>query len=155
LRNPLAPICNATEVLMRQLPESSDALAGVAVIRRQAAQLTHLVDDLLDVARVTQGRIELKRGTVEISAAISQALESVESLRGEKQQLIGVALNAEPLYVRADFARLVQCVSNLLTNAVKYTDPGGHIRVESRSEGPTALIEVSDSGVGIAPELLP
>ncbi len=154
LRNPLAPICNAAEVLARRLAASPEAQAGVAVIRRQAAQLTRLVDDLLDVARVTQGRIELKRATVEVASAVAQGLESVESLLQEKRQQIGVTASAEPLYVRADFARLVQCMGNLLTNAIKYTDPGGRIRLEIRAEGKSAVIEVSDSGVGIAPEQL-
>lgn len=155
LRNPLAPICNAAEVLRRQVSAVPEAQAGVDVIKRQATQLTRLVDDLLDVARVTRGRIDLQRSTLEIDHVVSQALESVESLLREKQHHISVSSSDGPLYVQGDFARLVQCVSNLLTNAVKYTDPGGEIRVQTRAEGGSVCIGVSDNGAGIAPELLP
>src|SRR6185312_240705 len=132
LRNPLAPICNAAEVLTRQLTDSSDAHGAVDVIKRQAAQLTRLVDDLLDVARVTRGRIELQRSTLEIDRVVSQALETVEPLLREKQHRISTSSSDGPLYVQGDLARLVQCVSNLLTNAVKYTNPGGDIQVQTR-----------------------
>ena len=155
LRNPLAPICNAAEVLARQLKEHPEAHAGVDVVKRQAAQLTRLVDDLLDVARVTRGRIDLQRRTLEIDCVVSQALESVESLVQEKQHQLSVTSADTPLYVQGDFARLVQCVSNLLTNAVKYTHEGGQIRVETRGEDDSVCIVVADNGAGVAPELLP
>ena len=155
LRNPLAPICNAAEVLTRQLTDFPDAHAAVDVIKRQAAQLTRLVDDLLDVARVTRGRIELQRSTLEIDRVVSQALETVEPLLQEKQHRISASSSDGPLYVQGDFARLVQCVSNLLTNAVKYTHPGGDIRVQTHAQGDSVRIAVTDNGAGIARELLP
>jgi len=155
LRNPLAPICNAAEVLTRQLTDFPDAHAAVDVIKRQAAQLTRLVDDLLDVARVTRGRIDLQRCTLQIDRVVSQALETVEPLLREKQHRVSVSSSDEPLYVRGDFARLVQCVSNLLTNAVKYTHPGGDIRVQTQAPGDSVYIAVTDNGAGIARELLP
>lgn len=155
LRNPLAPICNAAEVLARQLIDLPDAHSGVDVIKRQSAQLTRLVDDLLDVARVTRGRIDLQRRILEIDQVVSQALETVEPLLREKQHHIGVSSSDRPLYVQGDFARLVQCVSNLLTNAVKYTNAGGDIRVQTRVQGDSVCIAVTDNGAGIARELLP
>jgi PAS domain S-box-containing protein len=155
LRNPLAPICNAAEVLRRQLADFPAAQAGVDVIKRQSAQLTRLVDDLLDVARVTRGRIDLQRQTLKLDQVVSQALETVEPLLREKQHHIAVSSADGPLYVQGDFARLVQCVSNLLTNAVKYTHEGGDIRVQTRAQGQSACIAVSDNGAGIARELLP
>ncbi len=155
LRNPLAPICNAAEVLARQLTDFPDAHSGVDVIKRQSAQLTRLVDDLLDVARVTRGRIDLQRHTLAIDQLVSQALETVEPLRHAKQHRISVSASDGPLYVQGDFARLVQCVSNLLTNAVKYTRVGGDIRVQTHAQGGSVCIAVSDNGAGIARELLP
>jgi len=155
LRNPLAPISNAAEVLNRQLRDFPDAQTGVDVIKRQVAQLTRLVDDLLDVARVTRGRIDLQRRTLEIARVVSQALETVEPLLREKQHHISVSQPSGTLYVQGDFARLVQCVSNLLTNAVKYTNAGGEIRVETRALEDSVCIAVTDNGAGIAHELLP
>jgi PAS domain S-box-containing protein len=155
LRNPLAPICNAAEVLTRQLTDFPNAHAAVDVIKRQAAQLTRLVDDLLDVARVTRGRIELQRSTLEIDRVVSQALETVEPLLREKQHRISASSSDGPLYVQGDLARLVQCVSNLLTNAVKFTNPGGDIQVQTRLRGDSVCVAVTDNGAGIARELLP
>jgi signal transduction histidine kinase/DNA-binding response OmpR family regulator len=154
LRNPLAPISTASEVLSRKLTNNRDAHL-VGVVRRQAAQLARLVDDLLDVARITQGRIELRRGPIEIGAVIAQAVESVGPLMNDKQHELAVVSSYEALYVNGDLARLVQCVVNVLTNAAKYTDAGGRIRVQTRAEGPSAVIEVADTGAGISPELLP
>ncbi len=154
LRNPLAPISTASELLSRKL--SNDPNAHVArVIKRQAAQLARLVDDLLDVARITQGRIELRREPLEIGTVIAQALESVGPLMNEKHHELAVVSSYEALYVNGDPTRLVQCVVNVLTNAAKYTDAGGKIRVQTRAEGASAVIEVSDTGAGMSPELLP
>jgi CheY-like chemotaxis protein len=155
LRNPLSPISTASELLARTLTDESHARTAVDMIKRQAAQLTRLVDDLLDVGRITQGRITLKRAPVDLASVVAQAVETAEPELRRKQHRVSVVGGYEPLYVNGDFARLVQCVVNLLTNAIKYTDSHGHIRVETRAEGSGALIEVSDTGVGIAPELLP
>ncbi|HEY2592148.1 MAG TPA: ATP-binding protein, partial [Steroidobacteraceae bacterium] len=156
LRNPLAPIGNASELLSCILEDDARAQTAVGMIKRQVTQLTRLVDDLLDVSRITQGRIRLKNGPVDIAAVITQAVETVESqLRERRHKLSTIASSYEPLFVMGDFARLVQCVGNLLTNAVKYTEPGGEISVRSRGDEANVLIEVSDTGIGIAPELLP
>jgi signal transduction histidine kinase/ActR/RegA family two-component response regulator len=155
LRNPLAPIRTASELLARMLPPDPRTTASVDIIKRQVTHLTRLVDDLLDVSRITQGRIQLQRQPLELSSIISQAMESVEPLLRDKRHKVIVASSFQPLHVNGDSARLVQCVANLLTNAAKYTDPSGEVRVELRSEQSSAVITVTDNGVGIAKELLP
>jgi signal transduction histidine kinase/DNA-binding response OmpR family regulator len=155
LRNPLSPISTASELLSRTLSEQEQAHVAIDMIKRQAAQLTRLVDDLLDVGRITQGRIELQRQPLDLATVIAQALETVEPQLRQRQHEVCVVGRYERLYVNGDFARLVQCVVNLLTNAAKYTQPRGRIRVETRPEDSNVVIEVSDTGAGISSELLP
>ncbi|MDB6063283.1 MAG: Multi-sensor hybrid histidine kinase [Verrucomicrobiaceae bacterium] len=156
LRNPLAPIRNASELLTRLVPADSTAQPAIGMIKRQISQMTRWVDDLLDVSRITQGRIELKLANVDVAQVITQAMETVEPLLLDKQQKVALTSSyQQPLRVHGDFARLVQCVVNLLTNAIKYTDAGGEIGIHTRAEAGTATIEVADNGVGITPELLP
>lgn len=155
LRNPLAPIRNAGELLARVLPESSQAQTIAAMIKRQSTHLSRMVDDLLDVARITQGRIELQQEPVNLTLVISQALESVEPLMRSQHHKVFVAVGYGAVYVRGDHARLVQCLANILTNAGKYTDPGGEIRVEMHIASGEAVISITDNGVGIPGELLP
>jgi PAS domain S-box-containing protein len=155
LRNPLAPIGNASELLARIIVDDSRAETAVQMIKRQVAQLTRLVDDLLDVSRITQGRVELRREPVELATVLAQAVETVGALVRVKRHELSVVSHYEPLYVDGDLVRLVQCVGNLLANAAKYTDPGGKIRVQTRAEDAQAVIEVTDNGAGIGPELLP
>jgi signal transduction histidine kinase len=114
-----------------------------------------LVDDLLDVSRINQGRIELTKQPVALAQVIAQAVESVEPLLHEKKHDVSITSNCEPLQVDGDFARLVQCVSNVLTNAAKYTDSGGRIKIESRRDGSHAVVRIADNGAGISPDLLP
>ena len=113
------------------------------------------MDDLLDVARITQGRIDLRREPLDLGTVIAQAIESVGPLIRDRQHELAVVSNYEALYVNGDLARLVQCVANLLTNAAKYTGPHGKIRVQARAEESNVVIEISDSGAGISAELLP
>ena len=155
LRNPLAPIHSSGELLARTLMENEQARAAVAVIRRQVSHLTRLVDDLLDVSRISQGRIDLRLECLPLEAAIAQAIECVEPLVREKGHNLTITANDSPLFVSADPARLVQCIANVLMNAVKYTGPGGQIRVESRNEGEEAVVSISDNGIGISEELCP
>jgi PAS domain S-box-containing protein len=155
LRNPLAPIRNASEILARKLADDPQMKRTVNLVKRQVTHLARLVDDLLDVSRITQGRIELRRAPQELAPILAQARESVEPLLREKKHVLLVSTSFEPLYVYGDHARLVQSVANVLTNAAKYTDPGGEIRLELRRQSEQAVIVVSDTGVGIAPELLP
>ena len=155
LRNPLAPIRNASEILARKLADDPQMKKTVNLVKRQVTHLARLVDDLLDVSRITEGRIELRRAPQELAPILAQARESVEPLLREKRHVLLVSTSFEPLYVHGDHARLVQSVANVLTNAAKYTDPGGEIRLELRRQNDQAVIVVSDTGVGIAPELLP
>jgi signal transduction histidine kinase/ActR/RegA family two-component response regulator len=156
LRNPLAPIGNAAEVFARTVPVDSPAHAAVGIVRRQVAQLTRLVDDLLDVARISQGRITLKPEIIELHKLLDIARETVAPLLRAKQHEFSISYANSPVYLKGDPARLVQAFSNVLTNAAKYTDPQGHIAVRVlEPEATHVTIEVSDDGVGIAPELLP
>ncbi len=156
LRNPLAPISNASELLSRTLDKDACGYSAVGVIKRQVVQMTRLVDDLLDVSRITQGRIQLKKRPVDLAGVIAQSLETVEpQLREKRHKLSITASSYEPLFVLGDLARLMQCVGNVLTNAIKYTEPGGEIWVRTRGDDANAYIEISDTGTGIAPELLP
>ena len=156
LRNPLAPIGNAVEFLTQILEAEPRAQPALRMAKRQVSQLTRLVDDLLDVSRITQGRIELKRRPLELSGVITQAIEAVEPLLHERQHRISVTQTApQVLRVNADPERLMQCVMNILSNAAKYTDRGGEIRVETRLRDERAIVAISDTGAGIPPELLP
>ena len=155
LRNPLAPIRNASEILARTLPTESSGQSLVAMVKRQVSQLTRLVDDLLDVSRITQGRVELQCQILELSAIIGQAMETADPLFQARRHEVSTLTHARNLYVNGDMTRLVQCVVNILTNAAKYTDVGGKICIETRAEGAEAVITVADSGAGISAELLP
>jgi nitrogen-specific signal transduction histidine kinase/CheY-like chemotaxis protein len=155
LRNPLAPIRNAGEILSRTLPPNSPTHAAIAMVKRQVAQLTRLVDDLLDVSRITQGRVELKREPLELATVINHAVETVEPLFRERQHEVSIVSSYRALHVNGDMTRLVQSIVNVLTNAAKYTDAGGKIKLQTRAEGSYALVEISDNGAGISPELLP
>ena len=155
LRNPLAPIINATELLARKAREGDQVTLIAQLIRRQAAQMARLVDDLLDVSRITQGRIELRREPVEVGLIVSHALETVHPLLHERQHNVSVTTSYRALFVNGDVTRLVQCVGNVLTNAAKYTDPCGQIGLTVREQDNEVLIEVSDNGVGISGKLLP
>jgi PAS domain S-box-containing protein len=154
LRNPLAPIRNASELLSRSSNANSRAQV-VGILKRQVAQLTRLVDDLLDVSRITQGKIELRRQPIQLAEIIEQAVETVDTLLKDKHHTVSVISDRRPLWVNADPARLLQCVSNILTNAAKYTQPRGEIRIESHSENGHAVLIITDNGAGIAPEVLP
>ena len=155
LRNPLAPISYASELLGRIVAGDARAETAIEMIKRQVTQLTRLVDDLLDVSRITQGRIELRTEPVDLATVISRAVETVSPLMREKSHELAIVSSGEALYVNGDLVRLVQCLGNLLANAAKYTDPGGRIEVRARAEGSHAVITVTDDGAGITPELLP
>jgi signal transduction histidine kinase/ActR/RegA family two-component response regulator len=155
LRNPLAPIHTASELLARVFPPQLAGRSAVDVVKRQVVHLTRLVDDLLDVSRITQGRIQLQKQPLDLHLIVGLALESVEPLVTQKRHRAIVSSEPGKLYVYGDSARLIQCVTNLLTNAIKYTGAGGEIRVQARGENSDAIISVSDNGVGIAEDLLP
>jgi PAS domain S-box-containing protein len=154
LRNPLAPIRTGLD-LMRFAPQDGAALARVQqMMERQLGHLIHLVDDLLDVARITRGKIELKKEPVDLRAIVVTAVETSAALIEGNGHALSVELPEEPLELEADVTRLVQVLSNLLNNAAKYTPAGGHILLGARREDGQAVVTVSDTGVGIAPEAL-
>jgi PAS domain S-box-containing protein len=154
LRNPLAPIRTVGELLSRLLKGQAQLQAPLAMLARQTQQLTRLVDDLLDISRIAQGRIVLKQEPVEMGAVIDQAAETVQPLISEKTHRLRVHKPLEALYVHGDRARLVQSVGNLLHNAAKYTDAGGLIQIEVQHSPSEIRLSVCDNGSGIAPELL-
>jgi signal transduction histidine kinase/FixJ family two-component response regulator len=154
LRNPVAPISTAAELLSRLVPnENQQTLVGI--IQRQAVHLGRLLDDLLDVARITQGRIEMRREAIDVGSCIQLAIETAEPLIRSKGHRLTVSQMLGPIYVSADKARLGQCIANVLVNAAKYTPDGGEICVRSYVDGREVAIEVADNGIGIAPEFLP
>jgi signal transduction histidine kinase len=155
LRNPLAPIVTGLE-LLRSRPADDPMLSRTrSALERQVVHLTRLVDDLLDVSRITTGKIELRREPVSLGAIIEGAVVMTRPLFDESQQKIEIALPEEDLVLEADVTRMVQVVSNLLINASKYSEPGSPTRLEARREDQQAVIEVIDQGRGIDPQQLP
>src|SRR5258706_329415 len=150
LRNPLAPIRNALGI-MAATEEPSRLAWCRGVIERQAAQLTRLVDDLLDVSRITRGKLRMQNAVIDLNAAVQRALETARPLIDARGHRLDVRRCAGALRVHGDLARLAQVVINLLTNAAKYTPEGGQIRADVDAEDGDAVIRVRDSGVGIAP----
>lgn len=153
LRNPLAAIRNSV-VAATSLDEQHRATA-LTIARRQTDQLGRLVDDLLDVARITQGQINLQRERVSLQEVIARAREAVEPLRAELRHALAVDVPAQAMLVDGDAARLEQVLVNLLGNACKYTPPGGRIQLTLTRADNDAVLRVRDSGIGIAPELRP
>ncbi len=154
LRNPIAPISTAAELLSRLVAhENQQTLVGI--IQRQAVHLGRLLDDLLDVARITQGRIELRREVIDVDTCIQLAIETAEPLIRSKAHRLTVTQTLEPIYVSVDKVRLGQCMANVLVNAAKYTPDGGEICIRSYVEGRQVVVEIQDNGIGIAPEFLP
>jgi signal transduction histidine kinase/DNA-binding response OmpR family regulator len=155
LRNPLAPIRNAVE-LMRRVGSSEPRLTMARdVVDRQVTQLARLVDELLDVSRISQGKIELKKEQVELSKIAAAAVETVRPMIDGRDQQLALDIDGRPIWVLGDFARLSQVVANLLHNAAKYTPEGGRIRLSATAEAGVATITVEDNGSGIERELLP
>jgi PAS domain S-box-containing protein len=154
LRNPVAPIANAAELLSRLVPQANQQTL-VGIIQRQAVHLARLLDDLLDVARITQGRIELKREVLDIGACVQLAIETAEPLIRSKAHRLTVTQTLEPIYVFGDKVRLGQCIAHVLINAAKYTGDGGDIFIRPYIEGGQAVIEIADNGIGMPAEFLP
>jgi signal transduction histidine kinase/ActR/RegA family two-component response regulator len=153
LRNPLSPIVTALELL--KLRGDGRGPRELEVIERQTRHLIRLVDDLLDVSRITRGKVELRKAAIEIRDVLAKATEIASPLLEERRHHFRVDAPPRGLLLQADEARLAQVVANLLTNAAKYTDPGGHVVLSARRKGNEAVIEVRDDGIGIAPTLLP
>jgi signal transduction histidine kinase/CheY-like chemotaxis protein len=155
LRNPLAPIRNGLLILRHDRIEAKVADGTRDMIDRQVQHLSRLVDDLLDVSRITRGKIELRLEPVDLAEVLGRGIETARPLIESKHHRLNVSHQGGAMRVMADPTRLTQVFGNLLNNAAKYTDPGGEISVSLRGEGPSALVEVRDSGVGMAPRMLP
>ena len=154
LRNPLAPISNAVHVLSNDDPDPAKLTWAREVIGRQLRQLIRLVDDLLDVARITRGKIDLKIESIDVARVVAAAVETSRPTVDALQHELTVSLPSEPLRVRGDFTRVAQVLANIINNAAKYTDKGGRITLSAAREAFEVVFRIRDSGLGIPPELL-
>ncbi len=155
LRNPLAPIRNALHILHLKGLKTPELEWAKDVIDRQARQMTRLVDDLLDVSRITTGKLALQKGRIELAAVAQGAIETSRPLIEQCGHELSVELTPEPTMLCGDMTRLSQVLSNLLNNAAKYTERGGSIRLTATRQADEVLISVTDTGMGITPEMLP
>jgi PAS domain S-box-containing protein len=155
LRNPLAPVRYALAAMRKPGLSVDQRSRANEVIERQVVQMTHLLDDLLDVSRITRGAIELKKSSTELAQVIASAIDAARPVIDGKQHSLAVELPADPVYLEADAVRLTQVFSNLLINAAKYTDPKGTIRVQALREHNDLAISIHDNGIGISPDMLP
>jgi signal transduction histidine kinase/CheY-like chemotaxis protein len=155
LRNPLAPMVNAVAILRRAELDPQVTERALAMMERQLAQMVRLVDDLLDVARVTTGKLTVRRQSTELATVVRSAVETVRPLIDARRHELSVTLPDEPVFLNADATRLAQVFSNLLNNAAKYTEDGGRIALTASVEAGWLAVEVKDNGIGIAPETLP
>jgi signal transduction histidine kinase len=153
LRNPLAPILTAVEAIERF--SEAPPLKELAVIERSARQMARLVDDLMDVSRITRGKVTLTLGATTVEAVVRRAVEMVTPLLEQKRQRLELRVPPVALHLHADEGRLGQVVANLLDNAVKFTPEGGHVAVEAARDGERIRITVSDDGCGVPADLLP
>jgi len=155
LRNPLAPAMNALELLGRGAADAALQATARAILDRQLRQMRRLIDDLLDLSRITQGKLVLQRERVALETVVDNALEACRPLITNKGHRLTVDIPAAPIFLDGDCARLAQMLSNLLGNSCKFTPAGGNIVLRARCEGPELSISVTDNGAGIAPALLP
>jgi PAS domain S-box-containing protein len=155
LRNPLAPIRSGLQLLQVAPAGGEAARQTLAIMERQVRHLVRLLDDLMEVSRITQGRVVLRKQALDLAEAVRTAVEANRPLLSAARHSLDLDLPAEPVRVHADPVRIAQVVSNLLNNAAKYTPDGGRIALSLRREGAAAAIRVRDNGIGIAPELLP
>ena len=154
LRNPLAPIRNGLQV-MRLTPGDPEATERIrSMMERQLGQMVHLIDDLLDLSRISRGKIDLRKERIELAGVIAQAIETSRPSIDQSGHELSVELPASPIYVDADLTRLTQVFSNLLNNAAKFTNHGGRLRVAVRLMGAEAVVSVTDNGIGIPTSML-
>ena len=155
LRSPLAPIHSAIQILRARIPDDLEIQWTTRVVEHQVEQMTRLVDDLLDVSRISQGKIHLQRELVDLADVVARAVESSRPLIDARKHRLDVSLPVQPAEVEGDLVRLVQVVSNLLNNSAKYTEEGGRIALAVETDGDWAILRVRDTGVGIAAAMLP
>jgi PAS domain S-box-containing protein len=154
LRNPLAPIRNAVQYLGMEGLTPRDVKAGRDVICRQVAVMARLIDDLLDLARISRNQLEIRKQRIELAAVVENAVEASQPLIEQCGHQLTVSLPSHPIHLDADAVRLAQVFSNLLNNAAKYTKAGGHIWLTATEEGSDAVISVRDDGIGISSDML-
>jgi signal transduction histidine kinase/integral membrane sensor domain MASE1/CheY-like chemotaxis protein len=155
LRNPLAPLRNAFDLIRARKASPAVLERAAEIMGRQIANLTRLVDDLLDVSRITRGKIQLERERLDLVALVSRAVEGAKSAITSHRHELTLSMPAEPIWIEGDPMRLEQVVSNLLQNACKYTKPGGCIWLELERVNDEVVLRVRDTGIGIDPEILP
>ncbi|MES2596122.1 MAG: response regulator [Verrucomicrobiota bacterium] len=155
LRNPLAPLRNSTEILLSGTASSSDREQAQSIVTRQIDNMARMIDDLLDVSRITEGKIELRKQAVTLESILTAATTLVSADCSKRQQGLHVSLPEEPVYLDADPTRLEQIFGNLLTNASKYAGEGCRIDLKAERSGSEVVVRVIDNGAGIDPELLP
>lgn len=155
LRNPLAPIHNAAQLLGLQKDEGAIQKQARVIIERQVGKLTRLVDDLLEISRITTGKIRLQLERTALNGILERAVESVGPLMEQRQHKLTVSPLLQSIWIHADATRLEQVIVNLLNNAAKYTPQGGYISVVVQQQADEVILRVRDNGVGIAPEILP
>lgn len=154
LRNPLMPILNAVEIVRQADGDQEIIDVALKILDRQSGHIVHLIDDLLDISRITNGKIKLKIARFELKKALDIAVETNRSLIDASKHTLTVSLPAEPIYLDADLTRIAQIGTNLLNNAAKYTEAGGQIWLSAEMKGDIAEIRVRDTGIGIASEML-
>jgi PAS domain S-box-containing protein len=154
LRNPLAPIRNALTLLTVPAPTQAVTEEARDVIKRQVEQMTRLVDDLLDVSRITRDKIDLRKERVELASVIGSAVETSQPLIDSAKQTLSISLPDEPVYFHADPTRMAQVFANLLQNAAKYSEQGGQIQIQAEVSGAEVVVRVRDEGIGISCEAL-
>jgi len=155
LRNPLAPISSAAQLLRILYAHEPRIKEASEVIGRQVRHMTHLVDDLLDVSRVTRGLVTIEKTTVELGAVLREAVEQIQPVIKARHHTLTLDLAPQPLPVSGGRTRLIQVAANLLNNAAKYTPEGGTLHVSLQRQGESVVLQVRDNGIGIAPDLLP
>ena len=155
LRNPLSPIMNALELIRLQGPNGPNSIQSLEIAKRQVRHMSRLLDDLLDVSRFTQGKIQLKKGPVNFSVVVSHAVEITAPFIKSKGHHLEINVPPHPIWLIGDMTRLEQVVANLLGNAAKYTPPNGHITLTASLEGKDLVVRVSDTGIGLNEEMLP
>jgi CheY-like chemotaxis protein/nitrogen-specific signal transduction histidine kinase len=155
LRNPLAPIATAAEILRLGDPDRARVLRASEIVSRQVGHMTALINDLLDASRVARGRITLRRETVDLAGVVADAVEQAHSLMEARRHRLEIQPLAEPLQIEADRTRLTQVFGNLLTNAAKYTPEGGRIVLSAERREGEVVVAVSDNGVGIPAAFIP
>jgi PAS domain S-box-containing protein len=155
LRNPLAPIRNAVQVVKAKSPDIPELVWARDLIERQVAQMARLLDDLLDVSRITRSKMELRKCRVTLAGVVESAVETSRPVIDAGGHELGVALPSEPVDLDADPVRLAQVFANLLNNAAKYTDREGHIRLAAETVGHEVVVSVKDDGIGIERDMLP